>query len=91
MPSMVIFSEYSPISIKTTRRCFLSSPPVYRRRRCCCCCYFYIGWIGDRDMQSTTPLDPTVFKVARIQVTKLIGASPKEIVFLSGARDNHAD
>ncbi|CDY08758.1 BnaA06g24660D [Brassica napus] len=42
-------------------------------------------------MQSTTPLDPTVFKVARIQVTKLIGASPKEIVFLSGARDNHAD
>ncbi|RID59199.1 hypothetical protein BRARA_F02443 [Brassica rapa] len=38
-------------------------------------------------MQSTTPLDPTVFKVARIQVTKLIGASPKEIVFLSGALD----
>uniref|UniRef100_M4E6L0 Uncharacterized protein n=1 Tax=Brassica campestris TaxID=3711 RepID=M4E6L0_BRACM len=35
-------------------------------------------------MQSTIPLDPRVFKVARIQVTKLIGASPKEIVFLSG-------
>ncbi|CAG7871739.1 unnamed protein product [Brassica rapa] len=35
-------------------------------------------------MRSTTPLDPRVFKVAHIQVTKLIGASPKEIVFLSG-------